>query len=140
MQIFLDTASIQEIKAANDILPLDGVTTNPTLIMKAGRDYNESLKEICSIIKGPVSAETVSLDANGMVKEGVAFSKIAKNIVVKVPMTVEGMKACQRLTKQGIKVNVTLCFSANQALLAAKSGAFLSALLLEDWMTLEKLE
>lgn len=124
MQIFLDTASVQEIKAANDILPLDGITTNPSLIMKAGRDYNEVLKEICSIIKGPVSAETVSLDADGMVKEGIAFSKIAKNIVVKVPMTVEGMKACQILTKQGIKVNVTLCFSANQALLAAKSGAY----------------
>ena len=125
MQIFLDTASVQEIKAANDILSLDGVTTNPTLIMKAGRDYNETLKEICSIIKGPVSAETISPDAEGMVKEGIAFSKIAKNIVVKVPMTVEGMKACQKLTKQGIKVNVTLCFSANQALLAAKSGAFI---------------
>src|SRR3989338_2282206 len=124
MQIFLDTASVQEIKAANEILPLDGVTTNPTLIAKAGRDYNETLKEICGIVKGPVSAETVSPDAEGMVKEGVAFSKIAKNIVVKVPMTVEGMKACQQLTKKGIKVNVTLVFSANQALLAAKSGAF----------------
>ena len=86
---------------------------------------NEVLKEICSIIKGPVSAETVSLDAEGMVREGIEFSKIAKNIVVKVPMTVEGMKACQRLTKKGIKVNVTLVFSANQALLAAKSGAFI---------------
>ena len=124
MQIFLDTASVQEIKAANEILPLDGVTTNPTLIAKAGRDYNETLKEICGIVKGPVSAETVSPDAEGMVKEGVAFSKIAKNIVVKVPMTVEGMKACQQLTKKGIRVNVTLVFSANQALLAAKSGAF----------------
>ena len=124
MQIFLDTASVQEIKAANDIINLDGVTTNPTLIAKAGRDYNETLKEICSIVKGPVSAETISLDADGMVKEGIAFSKIAKNIVVKVPMTAEGIKSCQKLTKQGIKVNVTLCFSANQALLAAKSGAF----------------
>ena len=124
MQIFLDTASVQEIKAANEIIPLDGVTTNPSLIRKEGRDYNEALKEICSIVKGPVSAETVSLDVEGMVKEGVAFSKIAKNIIVKVPMTAEGMKACQRLAKQGIKVNVTLCFSANQALLAAKSGAF----------------
>jgi len=125
MQIFLDTASVQEIKIANSIIALDGITTNPTLIAKEGKDYNETLKEICSIIKGPVSAETVSLDAEGMFKEGVAFSKIAKNIVVKVPMTVEGMKACQRLTKKGIKVNVTLCFSANQALLAAKSGAFI---------------
>ena len=125
MQIFIDSAEISEIKRAAETGNCDGVTTNPTLIMKAGRDYNETLKGICSIIKGPVSAETISPDADGMVKEGVAFSKIAKNIVVKVPMTVEGMKACQRLTKQGIKVNVTLCFSANQALLAAKSGAFI---------------
>ena len=125
MQIFLDTALVQEIKAANDILALDGVTTNPTLIMKAGRDYDEALKEICSIVKGPVSAETVSLDSDGMFKEGIAFSKIAKNIIIKVPMTAEGLKACQKLTKTGLKVNVTLCFSANQALLAAKSGAFI---------------
>ncbi len=125
MQIFIDSASIEEIRLAADSSLVDGVTTNPTLAAKAGRDYNDVLKEICSIIKGPVSAETVSPDAEGMVKEGVAFSKIAKNIVVKVPMTVEGMKACQRLTKKEIKVNVTLCFSANQALLAAKSGAFI---------------
>ena len=124
MELFLDTALVQEIKAANDAIALDGVTTNPTLAAKAGRDYNDVLKKICSIIKGPVSAEAVSLDAEGMVKEGITYSKIAKNIVIKVPMTVEGMKACQRLTKQGIKVNVTLVFSANQALLAAKSGAY----------------
>jgi len=125
MQIFVDSADTSEIKRAAETSLCDGVTTNPSLALKAGRDYNEVLKEICSIIKGPVSAETVSLDAEGMVKEGIAFSKIAKNIVVKVPMTVEGMKACQSLTKKGIKVNVTLCFSANQALLAAKSGAFI---------------
>ena len=125
MQIFIDSAEVSEIKKAADVNLCDGVTTNPTLIAKAGRDYNEALKEICSIIKGPVSAETISTDANGMVREGIAFSKIAKNIVVKVPMTVEGMKACQMLAKQGIKVNVTLCFSANQALLAAKSKAFI---------------
>src|SRR3989339_1407377 len=124
MQIFLDTAILDEIKKSAETNLISGCTTNPSLAAKAGGDYNEALKEICTIIKGPVSAETVSLDADGMVKEGVAFSKIAKNIVVKVPMTAEGMKACQRLTKQGIKVNVTLCFSANQALLAAKSGAF----------------
>ena len=124
MQIFIDSAIVDEIRKVADWGVLDGVTTNPTLIAKAGRDYNETLKEICSIVKGPVSAETISLNADGMVKEGITFSKIAKNIVVKVPMTAEGMKACQRLTKQGIKVNVTLCFSANQALLAAKSGAF----------------
>ena len=125
MQIFIDSAEVSEIKKAADVNLCDGVTTNPTLIAKAGRDYNEALKEICSIIKGPVSAETISSEANGMVREGIAFSKIAKNIVVKVPMTVEGMKACQRLANQGIKVNVTLCFSANQALLAAKSKAFI---------------
>ena len=124
MQLFIDSAIIDEVKKVADWGVLDGCTTNPSLAAKAGKDYNEVLKEICSIIKGPVSAETVSLDAEGMVKEGVAFSKIAKNIVVKVPMTVEGMKACQRLTKKKIKVNVTLCFSANQALLAAKSGAY----------------
>ena len=125
MQIFIDSADVGEIRKASDCGLCDGVTTNPTLIMKAGRDYNETLKEICSIVKGPVSAETVSLEADGMVKEGVAFSKIAKNIIIKVPMTAEGLKACQKLTKTGLKVNVTLCFSANQALLAAKSGAFI---------------
>jgi len=124
MQIYIDSADINDIKRAAEVNLCDGVTTNPTLAAKAGKDYNQVLKEICSIIKGPVSAETVSLDADGMVKEGIAFSKIAKNIVVKVPMTVEGMNACQKLTKQGIRVNVTLCFSANQALLAAKSGAY----------------
>ena len=125
MQIFIDSAEVQEIKKAAEVNLCDGVTTNPSLAAKAGKDYNEVLKEICSIVKGSVSAETVSIDADGMVKEGTDFSKIAKNIVVKVPMTVEGMKACQRLTQKGIKVNVTLCFSANQALLAAKSGAFI---------------
>ncbi|MBI1935184.1 fructose-6-phosphate aldolase [Candidatus Woesearchaeota archaeon] len=125
MQLFIDSADTSEIKRAAETSACDGCTTNPSLAAKAGREYNEVLKEICSIIKGPVSAETVSLDAEGMVKEGIEFSKIAKNIVVKVPMTVEGMKACQKLTKKGIKVNVTLVFSANQALLAAKSGAFI---------------
>ena len=116
MKIFLDTASVKEIKTANDIIPLDGVTTNPTLIMKEGRDYVQTLKEICSIVNGPVSAEPISLDAKGMVKEGKAFAKLHKNIVIKVPMTPEGMKACRMLTKSGIKVNTTLVFSANQAL------------------------
>ena len=125
MQIFLDTADVNELRKGAESGVVDGCTTNPTLAAKAGRNYDEVLKEICSIIKGPVSAETVSLDSEGMVKEGIAFSKIAKNIIVKVPMTLEGIEACQRLTKQGIKVNVTLCFSANQALLAAKSGAFI---------------
>lgn len=125
MELFLDTADTNEIRKGVETGLISGVTTNPSLIMKAGRDYNEALKEICSIVKGPVSAETVSADAEGMIREGIAFSKIAKNIVVKVPMTVEGMKACQRLSKKDIKVNVTLVFSANQALLAAKSGAFI---------------
>ena len=124
MKIFLDTASVDEIKAANDTIPLDGVTTNPTLIMKEGKDYVETLKEICNIVNGPISAEPVSLDAQGIVKEGKEFSKLHKNIVIKVPMTPEGMKACRELTKQGIKVNTTLVFSANQALLAAKAGTF----------------
>ncbi len=124
MKIFLDTASVKELKAANDILKLDGVTTNPTLILKEGKDYKKILKEICSIVKGHVSAETVSLNAEGMVKEGREFAKISKNIVIKVPMTQEGMKACRILTKSGIKVNTTLVFSANQALLAAKAGSY----------------
>ncbi|KHO46831.1 MAG: transaldolase [archaeon GW2011_AR3] len=124
MKIFLDTASVTEIKDANDILPLQGVTTNPTLIMKEGRDYKETLKEICEIVDGPVSAETISLDAAGMVKEGIEFSKLHKNIIIKVPLTPEGLKACRMLTAKKIRVNVTLCFSANQALLAAKAGAY----------------
>jgi len=124
MKIFIDSANIDEIKQAASII-CDGVTTNPTLIMKEGRDYKKTLKEICSIVKGPVSAETVSLNAEGMVKEGKEFAKIAKNIVIKVPMTPEGMKACRMLTKSGIKVNTTLVFSANQALLAAKAGTYL---------------
>ena len=124
MKIFLDTANTTELKKAVDIGICDGVTTNPTLIMKEGKDYKKTLKEICNIVKGPVSAETVSLNAEGMVKEGKEFAKIAKNIVVKVPMTPEGMKACRLLVKSGIKVNTTLVFSANQALLAAKAGTY----------------
>ena len=127
MKIFLDTASVENIKTANDIIPLDGVTTNPTLIMKEGRDYVQTLKEITKIVNGPISAEPVSLDAKGMVKEGKEFAKIHKNIVIKVPMTPEGMKACRLLTKSGIKVNTTLVFSANQALLAAKAGTYLTS-------------
>ena len=125
MKIFLDTASITEIQRANEWIKLDGCTTNPTLIMKEGKDYKKTLKEICKIVSGPVSAETVSLDAEGMVKEGKQFIKIAKNIVIKVPMTPDGMKACSIMTKSGIKVNTTLVFSANQALLAAKAGSYL---------------
>ena len=125
MKIFLDTANIDEIKKAADIGIIDGITTNPSLILKEGRDYKKTLKEICDIVKGPVSAETVSLDAEGMVKEGKEFAKIAKNIVIKVPMTQQGMKACRLLANSGIKVNTTLVFSANQALMAAKAGTYL---------------
>jgi len=125
MKIFLDTASVSELKAANDIIPLEGCTTNPTLIMKEGRNYVKTLKEITKIVNGPISAETVSLNAEGMVKEGKKFAKIHKNIVIKVPMTPEGMKACRIMTKAGIRINTTLCFSANQALLAAKAGTYI---------------
>lgn len=124
MKIFIDSANLDEIRQAASII-CDGVTTNPSLIMKEGRDYIQTLKEITKIVDGPVSAETVSLNAEGMVKEGKEFAKIAKNIVVKVPMTQEGMKACRLLTKSGIKVNTTLVFSANQALMAAKAGTYL---------------
>lgn len=125
MKLFIDSANIDEIRKSNEISAWDGCTTNPTLIAKEGKDYNETLVEICNIVNGPVSAETVALDAEGMVKEGKAFAKLHKNIIVKVPMTQQGMKACRMLTKEGIKVNVTLCFSANQALLAAKCGAYI---------------
>src|SRR3989338_4687293 len=125
MQLFLDTANLDEIRKGAETGLITGVTTNPTLILKEGKDYKKTLKEIGSIVKGPVSAETVSLNAEGMVKEGKEFAKIAKNIVIKVPMTPEGMKACRMLTKSGIKVNTTLVFSANQALLAAKAGTYL---------------
>jgi len=124
MKIFIDTANVSEIKQAVDIGICDGVTTNPTLIMKEGKDYKKTLKEICSIVDGPVSAEPISLDAESIVKEGKEFAKLHKNIVIKVPMTPEGMKACRILTKSGIKVNTTLVFSANQALLAAKAGSY----------------
>lgn len=124
MQLFLDTANISHIKRGAESGLITGVTTNPTLILKEGKDYKKTLKEICNIVKGPVSAETVSLDAEGMVKEGKEFAKIAKNIVIKVPMTPEGMKACRIMTSSGIKVNTTLVFSANQALLAAKAGTY----------------
>ncbi len=125
MHIYLDTANIEEVRKANEIIPLDGCTTNPSLIAKEGRDYNDTLKEICSIVNGPVSAEVIALDAEGMLKEGRMFSKLHKNIIVKVPLTQQGLKACRLLTKEGIRVNVTLCFSANQALMAAKAGAFI---------------
>ena len=123
MKIFIDTANIKAIREANAIGILDGVTTNPSLVAKEGRDYVEVLKEISAEVDGPISAEAVCEDAEGMIKEGREFAKIHKNIVVKIPMTREGMKAVKKLTAEGIKTNVTLIFSASQALLAAKAGA-----------------
>jgi transaldolase len=124
MKFFLDTASVKEIKEAASLGLLDGVTTNPSLVAKEGRVFREVLVEICNIVDGPIIAEVVSLDADAMVKEGKELAKIHKNIVVKVPLIAEGLKATKRLTAEGIKVNVTLCFSPTQALLAAKAGAW----------------
>lgn len=123
MKFFVDTAEIDQIKELNDLGMVDGVTTNPSLIMKSGRDIKEVTAEICSIVSGPVSAETIALDADGMIAEGRELAKIAENIAIKVPLTWAGLKACKVLTDEGRMVNVTLCFSANQALLAAKAGA-----------------
>ena len=123
MQFFIDTAEVEEIKELSDLGMADGVTTNPSLILKSGRDILEVTKEICGIIDGPVSAEVVALEAGDMLKEGLKLAKIADNIAVKVPLTWAGLKTCKALSREGIMVNVTLCFSANQALLAAKAGA-----------------
>ncbi len=123
MKFFVDTAEIDQIKELNDLGMVDGVTTNPTLIAKSGRDIIEVTKEICSIVSGPVSAEVTALKADEMIAEGRKLAKIAPNIAVKVPLTWDGLKACKTLTDEGTMVNVTLCFSANQALLAAKAGA-----------------
>jgi transaldolase len=123
MKFFVDTADVAAIRELADLGMVDGVTTNPSLIMKSGRDIKEVTKEICAITPGPVSAETVALDAEGMIAEGRELAKIADNIAIKVPLTWAGLKACKTLTDEGRMVNVTLCFSANQALLAAKAGA-----------------
>ncbi|HKT35738.1 MAG TPA: fructose-6-phosphate aldolase [Nitrospira sp.] len=124
MKFFLDTASVKEIQEAASLGLLDGVTTNPSLVAKEGRVFREVLVEICNIVDGPISAEVVSIEADAMVKEGRELAKIHKNIVVKVPLIAEGLKATKRLTAEGIRVNVTLCFSPTQALLAAKAGAW----------------
>jgi len=124
MKFFLDTANVKEIQEAASLGLLDGVTTNPSLVAKEGRSFKEVLVEICNIVDGPVSAEVVSLEADAMVKEGKGLAKIHKNIVVKVPLIAEGLKATKRMAAEGIKVNVTLCFSPTQALLAAKAGAW----------------
>lgn len=123
MKFFVDTADVEEIKSLNDTGLVDGVTTNPSLILKSGRDITEVTKEICGIVEGPVSAEVVALDYKGMLKEAEVLAKIADNICIKLPLTMDGLKACKTLTSNGHKTNVTLCFSANQALLAAKAGA-----------------
>jgi len=123
MKFFIDTADVNEIKEANALGLVDGVTTNPSLIAKSGRKFEEVIKEITSIVDGPISAEVISLDHDGMVKEAGKLAKIHKNIVVKLPMTAEGLKATKTLTAKGIKTNVTLIFSPLQALLAAKAGA-----------------
>ncbi len=123
MKFFLDTANIDKIKEFNDLGMVDGVTTNPSLIAKEGKDFHSVIKEICSIVDGPVSAEVIALDTEGMVNEARELVKIADNVVVKIPMTKEGLKAVNILSKEGIKTNVTLIFSANQALMAAKAGA-----------------
>jgi len=123
MKIFIDTANVKEIKEAASLGLVDGVTTNPTLIAKENRRAEEILKDICACVSGPVSAEVISLNSEEMVFEARQLSKIAKNIVVKIPLTKEGLKAVQILSKEGIKTNVTLCFSPSQALLVAKAGA-----------------
>lgn len=123
MKFFVDTADVAAITELNDLGMVDGVTTNPSLILKSGRDILEVTKEICSIVSGPVSAEVVAMEADDMIAEGRKLAKIADNIAVKVPLTWAGLKACKTLSEEGRMVNVTLCFSANQALLAAKAGA-----------------
>ncbi|MEX6634055.1 fructose-6-phosphate aldolase [Hyphococcus lacteus] len=123
MKFFVDTAEINEIR---ELLPMgivDGVTTNPSLIMKSGRDFREVVAEICELVDGPVSAEVTALEADKMIAEGKSLAKIANNVTVKLPLTVDGLIACKALSGEGIDTNVTLCFSANQALLAAKAGA-----------------
>ena len=123
MKIFIDTANVNEIKEANDMGVICGVTTNPSLIAKEGRDFKEVIKEITEIVDGPISAEVISLEADKMVEEALPLAKIHDNIVVKLPMTIEGLKACKVLTSKGIKTNVTLIFTSSQALLAARAGA-----------------
>ncbi len=125
MKFFIDTANVDDIRKANDMGVICGVTTNPSLIAKEGRDFNEVIKEITSIVDGPISGEVkaTTVDAEGMIAEGREIAKIHPNMVVKIPMTVEGLKAVKVLAKEGIKTNVTLIFSANQALLAAEAGA-----------------
>ncbi len=124
MKLFLDSANIAHITEAMSWGAIDGVTTNPSLVAKEGQDFFPLLKQICELVNGPVSMETVSRDAQGMIDEGLVFSKLDPNIIVKCPLIKEGLKATRELTARGVRVNVTLCFSASQALLAAKAGAY----------------
>jgi len=124
MQLFIDTADVTELRAAAASGLVDGVTTNPSLIAKSGRKMKEAIAEICAIIPGPVSAEAVATDVDGMLAEGRYLARIASNVVVKLPLTENGLRACRTLSDEGIRVNVTLCFSAVQAMLAAKAGAY----------------
>lgn len=125
MEIYVDTANLEEIKEVHSWGILDGVTTNPSLVAKEGSDFHQRIADICEIVKGPVSAEVTVVDADGMVSEGKILAKIAENVVVKLPTTLDGIKACGRLSSEGIRTNMTLCFQPMQALLAAKAGAFL---------------
>jgi transaldolase len=123
MKFFVDTADVEEIRSLSETGLVDGVTTNPSLVAKSGRNFIDAIREICAIVEGPVSAEVASTDADEMIAEGRKLAGIASNVTVKAPLTWDGLKACRSLSQMGINVNVTLCFSANQALLAAKAGA-----------------
>ena len=123
MQFFVDTADLDAIAELNALGLVDGVTTNPSLIKKSGRDFKETIAEICGIVSGPVSAEVIAVDAEGMLQQGRKLAAIAHNVVVKLPLTLAGLQVCKTLSDEGTQTNVTLCFSANQALLAAKAGA-----------------
>ena len=123
MLFFIDTANVNEIREANDLGILDGVTTNPSLIAKEGKPFKETILKICAIVNGPVSTEVIATDCTGMLKEGRDYATWHKNVVVKLPTTREGLKACKALTGEGVRTNLTLCFSPNQALLVAKAGA-----------------
>ncbi|MDX9912418.1 MAG: fructose-6-phosphate aldolase [Phycisphaerales bacterium] len=125
MELYIDTANLDEIRQAHDMGVLDGVTTNPSLIAKEGVDYGKRLADICAIVEGPVSAEVIATDFDGMMREGRERAKIAPNIVVKLPTTPAGLKACRAMSEAGIRTNMTLCFQAMQAMLVAKAGAFL---------------
>ena len=123
MKFFIDSVDIDAIKEFNKSGMVDGVTTNPSIIAKSGRDFKEVIEEICSIVSGPVSAEVTAIESSGMIEEGLFLNRIARNVAIKVPLTWEGLEACKKLSDQDIMVNVTLCFSAQQALLAGKAGA-----------------